>query len=131
MLQPCRPTKLRNRDQQVLSKYILKNSPKKMTHIPQEFQPASGIVILINTIRTEVYFLGFYSLAAAHKSMITKSNHAARLRWCKALRNWTIDVQKQVFWNEESRFNIYQLEEKSGLVLRLKIVFSQNSLCLQ
>ncbi|GFW32122.1 hypothetical protein TNCV_2601481 [Trichonephila clavipes] len=49
-----------------------------MTHKLQEFQQALGTVVLINTIRKEEHSLGLHG-----RVLITKSNHAARLRWCK------------------------------------------------
>ena len=64
-------------------------------------------VVLINTIRKEAHLLGFHGRAATHKILITKSNHAARLRRCKARRNCTVDESKQVLWNDESRFNLF------------------------
>ena len=65
-------------------------------------------VVSINTIRKEAYLLGFHGRAAAHKRLITKSNRAARLRWCKARKNSSVDEWKQVLWSDETRFNLYR-----------------------
>lgn len=103
-----RPTKLGDRDRRVLSREIRKNRTHPMGHILQEFQQASGSVVSINTIRKEAHLLGFHGRAAAHKPLITKSNRAARLKWCKAHRNWTVDQWKGVLWSDESRFTLYR-----------------------
>ncbi|KFM60251.1 Transposable element Tc1 transposase, partial [Stegodyphus mimosarum] len=62
----------------------------------------------MNTIRKEAHLLGFHGRAAAHKPLITKSNRAARLMWCKAHRNLTVDQWKRVLWSDESRFTLYR-----------------------
>ncbi|GFW39223.1 hypothetical protein TNCV_1832111 [Trichonephila clavipes] len=61
-----------------------------MVYILQELQQAFGTVILINAITKEAHLLGFHGRAATHEPLITKSSHAARLRWCKALQKWTL-----------------------------------------
>lgn len=103
-----RPTKLGDRDRRVLSREIRKNRTQPMAHILQEFQQASGSVVSMNTIRKEAHLLGFHGRAAAHKPLITKSNRAARLMWCKAHRKWTVDQWKRVLWSDESRFTLYR-----------------------
>ncbi|GFV82538.1 uncharacterized protein TNCV_3983281 [Trichonephila clavipes] len=64
VLRPHRPTKLRDRNRQVLSKEIRRNRTKLVAHMLQEFQQASRTV-LINTIRKEAHLLGFHGHAAA------------------------------------------------------------------
>ncbi|GFX04690.1 transposable element tcb1 transposase [Trichonephila clavipes] len=83
-----------------------------MIHILQEFQQASGTVIAINAIRKEVHLLGFHGRTDSNKSLNTKSNHAARLRWCRTLRNWTVDEWKQVLWSYELGFNLYYSDDR-------------------
>ncbi|GFV74488.1 transposable element tcb1 transposase [Trichonephila clavipes] len=58
------------------------------------------------------HYPGVHSRAATHKPLITKSNHAARLRWCKVLQYPILDKWKQVLWSDESRFNLYQLDNR-------------------
>ena len=103
-----RPTKLGDRDRRVLSREIRKNRAQPMALIRDEFQQASGSIVSMNTIRKEAHLLGFHGRAAAHKPLITKSNRAARLMWCKAHRNWTVDQWKRVLWSDESRFTLYR-----------------------
>ena len=71
----------------MLSKEIQKKRTKLMSHIRQEFQKAPKTVVSIKTVSQEAHLLDFYGHAAAHKTLITKSNHAARLKWCKAREN--------------------------------------------
>ena len=52
--------------------------------------------------------IGFHGRAATHKALITKSNRAARLIWCKARKNSSVDEWKQVLWSDETRFNLCQ-----------------------
>ncbi|GFX81056.1 transposable element Tc1 transposase [Trichonephila clavipes] len=73
-----------------------------MPHIIQKLQQAFGTVVLINVIRKEAHFLGFHGHGTTHNPLITKSNHAFRLRWCKALQNWTLDEWKQVLCSDAS-----------------------------
>ncbi|GFV79736.1 hypothetical protein TNCV_1725611 [Trichonephila clavipes] len=80
-----------------------KHRTKLMSHIFQEFLESFGIVISINTLRKEAHLLGSHGRAAAHKSFITTFNHGTRLRWWKALRNWTVDECKHFFRSKESR----------------------------
>ncbi|GFY15244.1 transposable element tcb1 transposase [Trichonephila clavipes] len=81
-----------------------------MSHILRKFQQASKTVVSINTIRKEAHLLGFHGCAADHKPLIRKTNRTARLRWCKALQNWTVDEWKQVLMSDESRCNLDQLD---------------------
>ncbi|GFT26548.1 hypothetical protein TNCV_3603951 [Trichonephila clavipes] len=95
-----------------------------MAHISRSsFQQASGIVVSINVIHKEAHLLGFHGRASAHKFLITISNHAARLRWCKELKKWTLNELKQVLLRNEST-SISWMEE-SGL----GVYFCQNALC--
>ena len=103
-----RPMKLGDRDQRVLAREIRKNHIQPMALIREEFQQASGSIVSMNSIHKEAHLLGFYGRAAAHKPLITKSNRAARLMWCKAHRNWTVDQWKRVLWSDESRFTLYR-----------------------
>ncbi|GIY00567.1 transposable element Tcb1 transposase [Caerostris darwini] len=86
-----RPTKLGDRDRRVLTREIRKNRTQPMALIREKFQQASGSIVSMNTIRKEAHLHGFHGRAAAHKHLITKSNRAVRLTWCKAHRNWTDD----------------------------------------
>ena len=79
-----------------------------MGQIREEFQQATGTVVSMNTIRKEAHLLGYHGRAAAHKPLITKSNRAARLTWCKERRQWTVEQWKQVLWSDESRFTLYR-----------------------
>ncbi|GIY14008.1 transposable element Tc1 transposase [Caerostris extrusa] len=99
-----RPTKLGDRDRRVLTREIRKNRNQPMALIREEFQQASGSIVSMNTIRKEAHLHGFHGRAAAHKPLITKSNRAARLMWCKAHRNWTVEQWKWILWSDESRF---------------------------
>ncbi|GIY67845.1 transposable element Tc1 transposase [Caerostris darwini] len=87
-----RPTKLGDRDQRVLSRELRKNRTQPMAVIRKEFQRASGSIVAMNTIRKEAHLQGFHGRAAAHKPLITKSNRATLLMWCKAHRNWTVPI---------------------------------------
>jgi hypothetical protein len=49
--------------------------------------------------------MGFHGQADAHKPKITMRNAKRRLDWCKALRHWTLEQWKRVFWSDESRFS--------------------------
>ncbi|GIY83098.1 transposable element Tc1 transposase [Caerostris darwini] len=95
-----RPTKLGDRDRRVLTREIRKNRTQPMALIREEFQQASGSIVSMNTIRKEAHLHGFHSRAAVHKPLITTSNHAARLMWCKAHRNWTVDQWKRILWSD-------------------------------
>ena len=108
VLRPGRSMTLSDRDGRVLSKEIRKNRTKPMVHMIQQFPKVTMTVVSINTIRKEAHLLGFHGRAAAHKPLITKSNRAARLRWCKARKNCSVDEWKQVLWSDETRFNLYQ-----------------------
>ncbi|KFM60000.1 Transposable element Tc1 transposase, partial [Stegodyphus mimosarum] len=103
-----RPKKLGDRDRRVLSREIRKNCTQPMALIREEFQQASGSIVSMNTIRKEAHLLGFHGRATVHKPLITKSNRAARLVWCKAHRNSTVDHWKRVLWSDESRFTLYR-----------------------
>ena len=107
-----RPTKLGDRDRRVLSREIRKNRTQPMALIRDEFLQASGSIVSMNTIRKEAHLLGFHGRASVHKPLITKSNRAARLIWCKAHRNWTVDQWKRVLWSDESRFTLYRSDGK-------------------
>ncbi|GIY56266.1 transposable element Tc1 transposase [Caerostris extrusa] len=98
-----RPTKLGDRDRRVFTREIRKNRTQPMALIREEFQQASGSIVSMNTIRKEAHLHGFHGRAAAHKPLITKSNRAARLMWCKAHRNWTVDQWKRILWSDETR----------------------------
>lgn len=108
MLRISRRMKLGDRDRQVLPKEIRKNSTQQMAHILQEFQLASGCVV-INTIRKKAYLLVFMGVACCHlKTLITKSDRAARLMWYKVRRFWIIQQWKPVHWTDESRLTLYR-----------------------
>ncbi|KFM62165.1 Transposable element Tc1 transposase, partial [Stegodyphus mimosarum] len=107
-----RPTKLGDSGRRVLSREIWKNRTQPMALIREEFQQASGSIVSMNTIRKEAHLLGFHGRAAAHKALIIKSNRAARLMWCKAHRNWTVDQWKRVHWSDESRFTLYRSDDR-------------------
>ncbi|GIY48088.1 transposable element Tc1 transposase [Caerostris extrusa] len=79
-----RPTKLGHRDRRVLTREIRKNRTQSIALIREEFQQVSGSIVSMNTIRKEAHLHCFHGRAAAHKPLITKSNRAARLMWCKA-----------------------------------------------
>ncbi|GFU84855.1 hypothetical protein TNCV_2127961 [Trichonephila clavipes] len=84
VLRPGKPTKLRDKDGQVLSK-------KFIIIIPNPDGPPPRLPTSIKFFCFNKYhiFLGFHGSAAMHANLIIKSNHAARLRRCKTLRNWT------------------------------------------
>ncbi|GFU49549.1 hypothetical protein TNCV_1590871 [Trichonephila clavipes] len=73
------------------SKKLGNSRNKPIAYILQELQQTSRAVVSINTIRKETFLLRFHDRVAAHKRLITKSNHTVQLRWCKALRNMTLD----------------------------------------
>ncbi|GIY31257.1 transposable element Tc1 transposase [Caerostris darwini] len=103
-----RPTKLGDRDRRVLTREIRKNRTQQMALIREEFQQASGSIVSMNTIRKEAHLHGFHGRTAAHKPLITKSNRAAQLMWCKAHRIWTVDQWKRILWSDESKFTLYR-----------------------
>ncbi|GFX44327.1 transposable element Tc1 transposase [Trichonephila clavipes] len=80
VLRPSRSTKLRDKDQRVLSKEIRKQRLKLIAHRLQELQKTLKKVILINVVHKEAHLLGFHGLAAPHKPLITKTKHVARFR---------------------------------------------------
>ncbi|GFV98874.1 transposable element tcb1 transposase [Trichonephila clavipes] len=103
-----------------------------MAIVFQEFQRASKIVVSINTIHKETHLLGSQGCVAAHKPLITKSNHTAYLSWCKSLRNLAVEQWKQVLWRDESRFTLstsWMVE--SGFGICQENALCQNALCLQ
>ncbi|GIY47762.1 transposable element Tc1 transposase [Caerostris extrusa] len=118
-----RPTKLGDRDRRVLTREIRKNRTQPMTLIREEFQQASGRIVSINIIRKEVHLHGFHGLAAAHKPLITKSNHAARLMWCKTHRNWTVDQCSRFFGvtNQGSPFTITKPLQRKELLRHITL----------
>ncbi|XP_055928590.1 DNA excision repair protein ERCC-8-like [Argiope bruennichi] len=119
MLRSGKPKKLRDGDLQVLSKEIQKNRMKSMAHILQKFQQAPETVVLINTIRMETHLLSFHGLASTHKPLITKSSRAARLRCCKARRNWTVNEWKSVLWSDEFKIKSIPVRWQSLVLDRL------------
>ncbi|GFX92472.1 histone-lysine N-methyltransferase SETMAR [Trichonephila clavipes] len=83
----CRFTKEGNRERHVLFREIRNSHPKSMA---QTRVPTSIRNCCFNKCHKELHWLGFRARAATHKPLIAKSNHAARLRQCKALQNWTL-----------------------------------------
>ncbi|GFV72134.1 hypothetical protein TNCV_2460671 [Trichonephila clavipes] len=53
----------------------------------EKLYQTSETVVSIITIYMEAYFLGFQNHSTMDNPLDTESNHASRLRWCKALRN--------------------------------------------
>lgn len=45
-----------------------------------------------------------------HKPLITNSNCASRLKWCKVQQQQTVQQQRQVLWGDESRYTLYRQE---------------------
>ncbi|GIX69291.1 transposable element Tc1 transposase [Caerostris extrusa] len=112
-----RPTKLGDRDRRVLTREIRKNRTQPMALIREEFQQASGSIVSMNTIRKEAHLHGFHGRAAAHKPLITKSNRAARLMWCKAHRNWTVDQWKRILWRQRGKgFGVSEFSNANHMI---------------
>ncbi|GIY98562.1 transposable element Tc1 transposase [Caerostris extrusa] len=72
----------------------------------------SKSVVSMNIIHNEVHLFGFHVHAAAHKSLITKSNCSAQLMWCKAHRQWSLDHWKLILWSDKSRFTCYHSDDR-------------------
>lgn len=109
-----RLTKLGYRGRRVLSREIWKNCVQLMTHLHQEFQQASGWVMM-NTICKEDHMLSLHGCAIIDKPQnvaYKPCNHAVQLRWCKAHQQWTVQQRKGIFLCDESRFIFYCSDDR-------------------
>ncbi|GFX47724.1 transposable element tcb1 transposase [Trichonephila clavipes] len=77
-------------------------------HIPSVLTSILDCVVSINTINKEAHLLGFHSCAAAHKSLITKCNHTARVSDgrkldCRSVEKSSLSLVEVKLWSDVSR----------------------------
>ena len=100
-----RPHKLTEWDHRVLKRVTHKNCLSLVATLTTEFQTASGSNVSTRTVCRELHEMGFHGRAAAHKPKITMCNAKRRLQW-------TLEQWKHILWSDESRFTIWQSDER-------------------
>ncbi|GFW59035.1 uncharacterized protein TNCV_2831411 [Trichonephila clavipes] len=110
-----RPKILGERSRRTLNMAVKQNRKSSLVDISQEIQSSSGISVSSRTVHQELKNLGFHGHAAPHKPNITPQNMKHRLQWCRAHRHWTVDMGKIVLWSDESRFTVWQSDERVWL----------------
>ena len=111
------PQKTTDRDCRVLKRIAWINRLSSVATLTTMFQTAPGSNVSTNTVRQELYEMGFHGRAAAHKPKITICNAKHRLECCKAHRHWTLEQWKLVLWSDESRFTIWKSNRRMNLGL--------------
>ncbi len=107
-----RPKKLTERDKRHLKTIVTQNRRVGVDKIVKTFAESTGKVVCKNTIKKTLYKMGYNSHTALRKPLVSEHNRKIRLNWAREKRSWTIDNWKNVVWSDESRFTLYQNDEK-------------------
>jgi len=80
--------------------------------IVKTFAKSTEKVVCKNTIKKTLYEIGYNSCTALKKPLVSEHNRKIQLNWAHEKYSWTIDNWKNVVWNDESRFTLYQNDGK-------------------
>ncbi len=64
----------------------------------------SGSIISRTTIRKYLKAVGYFRFKARRKSFLFDKHKAARLKWAKEYKGWTLEVWLHVIWTDKAIF---------------------------
>lgn len=92
-------------------RYILRMSLcdrfKTATEIRRDLEENANVQISVETVRRRLREGGLLAMKPAKKPLLTRKMKAARLKWAKYHRSWTVEDWKNVIFSDESKFNLH------------------------
>lgn len=101
---PRKTTKQEDKSIVLLSK---RNRRRTAPEITADFNNCHKKEISVDTVKRRLRSAGLYGRVAVQKPLLRPQNKKKRLQWAKEHKNWTIDDFKNVFWTDESKFEIF------------------------
>lgn len=103
-----RPKILTERNVRHLTQIVTKNRQITLDELTEEMvKVMNKKSVCANTVRHYLHEVGFHSLVAVRKPLISEVNRTKRLAWCKERKTWDSEWKK-IIWSDESRFLLFQ-----------------------
>ena len=102
-----RKSKLSERDRRALNRIVRQDRKTTAPKITAELNENLQNPVSTKTVRRELHKSGFHGRAAIRKPLLSKTNVAKRLEWCRNLQNWSIEQWKNVIFSDESSFTLF------------------------
>ena len=115
---PGRPKSFSERDKRLLQRYVKKDRFAPLGNISSKFNTQLNTTFHENTIRNYLHEVGLESCAARKKPLLSNKQRLARLRWCRAKRDWD-EEWKQIIWSDESRFALFESDGRERVWRRV------------
>jgi transposase len=107
-----RPRLMTDRDRRALQKVVRETRQISSETFTCELRSATNCPASTVIVRRELRVMEFHGSAAAHKPNISPVNAKCLLKWCKELRQWTVNNWKHMIWGDESRYIMWRSDGK-------------------
>lgn len=103
-----RPRKTTSRQDTLMARYIKKNPFVSSAQLVKSLE----LPIAARSVRRRAVEAGLFARRPAKKPLISKKNQCKRLEFAKQHVNWTVAQWKNVFFTDESKFNLFGSDGK-------------------
>jgi transposase len=101
-----RPPKLTVKQKVRVALISKRNCKLSAPKIAAEMNKTLKTPISAQTVRNVLASKGIFARRIAMKPNITSKARQARLNWCRTMSNWTLAEWQQVYFSDESKFNL-------------------------
>lgn len=123
-----RKTILSDRDRRTLIRNVQKEPKTTAPKITAMLNNSLINPVSTQTVRRELHKAGFHGRAAIRKPLLSKTNVAKRLEWCKNVQSWSEDQWRKVIFSDESSFTLFPTTGRIYVWRKPKEAFDQDCL---
>lgn len=101
-----RPRKTSTRETRVIQRMALRDRFQTAASISREFNASNDVKISRKTVSRRLNEVGLFARSPAKKPLISNKNKKLRLNFAQQHALWTDDQWRNVFFSDESKFNV-------------------------
>lgn len=94
------------KEDRILRRLCLSHRHMSSKALSREWQESTGMIAAPSTIRIRLISLGLISRRMVKKTLLTRKQRLARIAWCRAHRQWTVEQGSLVFFSDESKIEL-------------------------
>lgn len=98
---------LSERDRRTLTRIVRSDHKTTAAKVTAELNDHLEHPVSTKTVRRELHKSGFHGRAAIRKPLLSTTNVAKRLEWCKIHQKWSMEQWKNVIFSDESSFTLF------------------------
>lgn len=87
-------------------------------NVAKDLEKDVGVKCNPETVRRVLRSRGLGSIEKPKKALLRNKNIKARLEWCRAHKDWTIDDWKRVIWTDETKINRFNSDGRRWAWIR-------------